>query len=478
MKDVLRPCYLNVHSNQHTSEWITSKAGLYASSKTTSKPLVEKYWSVENPNDTVCRVYDPCLRRDGRVLISKHLKNRTTECHLRNVEFTDFDSISNQRLHSTSHLTLLGAYEMQRHIPHFLTDILPAIFATELIWSLFPHESKRLLCLTSTSAIPDCYAGRSQFLETESLAIRVHDSVLKFKKSHWIPSVISMLRGRPWMFSTESIFPKHDKRNLHCFDSIILFGNARYKLENKEWFAGKNAFFWKNKLVRSGQSRFEELERNEMDKLKNESHKIRIVVVDRLPSSKRHISNIHDVVSLIKSIGMTRTIPNIALVVTVVHFENMTFTEQVNSMQSADIIIGTHGAGLSNIIFAKVGTPLIEIYPFMYYAGPFYAVAKAFSLNYRSVVAYPDTTAYMGCITSFQKEGNINESIANSAKRIWENGLERRRRYGEETEGVPRWPLPEGFYLRFCVREQQLHVNISHIKEYIYQGIQHAAHTV
>lgn len=436
--------------------------------------VVERYWSVENPNETVCKIPRACLRRDGKIIVDQRLQNITKQCHLRNVEFMDTISMDKSITSSTSQLTLVGSYEMQRHIPHFLGDVLPAIFAVEIIWSKFPHHSKRVVCSTPSEPNLNCDTGALQSIENEQLTIRVHDSVLKFKNTHWIPSLISMLQGSPSMFSSQSLFSDNENYSFSCFSSIITFGNSRFRLQNKEWFGDKNSFFWENKLVRSGLTRFEEIRKMEMETVKKQRCKIRAVIVDRLPSSKRHITNLVELVNLIQSLKEHENDDRYSLDIETVYFEKMTFTEQVISMETANLIIGTHGAGLSNIIFAKMGTPLIEIHPFMYYAGPFYAVAEAFSLNYTSIVAYPDTMAYMDCLRLFRKQQKINSTFVEAAIKIWENGLETLRLYGNETIGIPHWALPEGFYLRYCVREQQLLVNLTQIINYIAEGIKYA----
>ncbi|MEO1653524.1 MAG: glycosyltransferase family 61 protein, partial [Bacteroidota bacterium] len=44
-----------------------------------------------------------------------------------------------------------------------------------------------------------------------------------------------------------------------------------------------------------------------------------------------------------------------------VHFERMPFREQVNLMQESKWVIGPHGAGLTNLVFAQPGTKVIEL---------------------------------------------------------------------------------------------------------------------
>lgn len=70
--------------------------------------------------------------------------------------------------------------------------------------------------------------------------------------------------------------------------------------------------------------------------------------------NKRNIRNLFDLRDELK-----RRFPQEKWIV----FDSMPFEETVKTFQRAKIIIGAHGAGLSNMIFAPKGTPIIEISP-------------------------------------------------------------------------------------------------------------------
>lgn len=44
--------------------------------------------------------------------------------------------------------------------------------------------------------------------------------------------------------------------------------------------------------------------------------------------------------------------------------EQMSFRDQMSAFHGADIIVGTHGAGLANMLFAKAGSVVVELNPF------------------------------------------------------------------------------------------------------------------
>ena len=99
---------------------------------------------------------------------------------------------------------------------------------------------------------------------------------------------------------------------------------------------------------------------------------IDVIINDRL-SRCRHIVNLLDLSGAISSLNLSHR---------VIHFENMTFAEQVSSLRFTRVLISIHGAGLSNIIFLQPGSTVIELmHPLM--SAPFYRSLSLYaSLNY------------------------------------------------------------------------------------------------
>lgn len=79
----------------------------------------------------------------------------------------------------------------------------------------------------------------------------------------------------------------------------------------------------------------------------------KVIVLIYRKEKKRHISNFDEIYS-----GLQIKFPNEKIVI----FDSLPFQEMVDLFQSAKLIIGAHGAGFSNMIFANK-TPIIEIFP-------------------------------------------------------------------------------------------------------------------
>ena len=99
---------------------------------------------------------------------------------------------------------------------------------------------------------------------------------------------------------------------------------------------------------------------------------IDVIINERL-SRCRHIVNLLDLSGAISSLNLSHR---------VIHFENMTFAEQVSSLRFTRVLVSMHGAGLSNIIFLQPGSTVIELmHPLM--SAPFYRFLSYYaSLNY------------------------------------------------------------------------------------------------
>jgi capsular polysaccharide biosynthesis protein len=66
----------------------------------------------------------------------------------------------------------------------------------------------------------------------------------------------------------------------------------------------------------------------------------------------------------------------------VVSLSGMSFADQVRLFDEAEIIVGPHGAGFTNAVFAQPGTTLIELFSPSYINGCFWALANACGHRY------------------------------------------------------------------------------------------------
>jgi len=71
----------------------------------------------------------------------------------------------------------------------------------------------------------------------------------------------------------------------------------------------------------------------------------------------------------------------------IVQLEKIPVAEQLSLFRNAECVVGTHGAGLTNIAMCEPGTKVIEILPQFYATQAFWKLARALNLDYDTVVA-------------------------------------------------------------------------------------------
>ncbi|GFO68017.1 hypothetical protein GMLC_15960 [Geomonas limicola] len=72
--------------------------------------------------------------------------------------------------------------------------------------------------------------------------------------------------------------------------------------------------------------------------------------------------------------------------VTVLHCEEMTLPEQVRTFQRARMVIGTHGAGLSNLVWCESPCRVVEIFPHNYILDCFAWLSFSLGFDYHHVI--------------------------------------------------------------------------------------------
>ena len=98
-------------------------------------------------------------------------------------------------------------------------------------------------------------------------------------------------------------------------------------------------------------------------------------------TSKRTMLNRETVLKLIPSIP---TFPGITVKVTSVIQGKLSFLEQVRNMRESRVLVGMHGADLTNCMFLPVGSVVIEINPLNWYDSRFVRMCETAGVHYLS----------------------------------------------------------------------------------------------
>lgn len=95
--------------------------------------------------------------------------------------------------------------------------------------------------------------------------------------------------------------------------------------------------------------------------------------------SRRSFSNELEIENYFREIGFA-----------VVHLESMSFLEQTHLFSHAEIVVGAHGAGLSNTVFCSPGTHVVELAPTRQAIQCFEVISEILGLTYRRVLIDSD----------------------------------------------------------------------------------------
>lgn len=457
---------------------------------------LDLFWSKDNAHIRACRLNNVCIRSDGTILMDKGLKLHSTQlkqCQVGSHEYFKDSMAEFNENDATSKINLFGSSPARYHIPHFLSDVLPVLYISELIYPTKHHESRRYDCMlpnqyhpTKCPSIYEHHSSQGMSDETKHVfGLFVEDRVMSMKVSDWVPQFTGLLSNSPILISKESVLAEKvlskvdeegdaNPRTTHkvefklrdkaCFNSIISFPKYPYILKNSmEWMSEEgNNMFSDHGLTRASVIRNVDDSKGQPYNEKNKC-KLNIVLMNRKGwikknglSSGRDLMNIDDVRERIltdsKKSFMT---PNVITTL----FEEMPFSEQVEAMQKADILVGVHGAGLSNMVFARRDTPLIEIFPFTYYAGPFGGLSYSLHILYSSVISSPDTKTFLECIDFWATKKNDTE-ISNYAKRLWVEALKKSKLEGDQDHlRTHAMSDPYGTFMKMCSRTQRLTVD-------------------
>jgi glycoprotein 2-beta-D-xylosyltransferase len=89
----------------------------------------------------------------------------------------------------------------------------------------------------------------------------------------------------------------------------------------------------------------------------------KIVIIDRVPYISHPRSKPHRAERTVNNMNelpaRLRKLPNVESV-SVVHFEELTFKQQLKAVREAHILIGNHGAGLTHMVFMSDGSHVVE----------------------------------------------------------------------------------------------------------------------
>jgi len=107
------------------------------------------------------------------------------------------------------------------------------------------------------------------------------------------------------------------------------------------------------------------------------------IYISRYKDAERRILNEDAVMTILQKFGFERY-----------YLIGMSVADQVNLFNGADVILSPHGAALTNLLWAKKGTKVLEIQNEKYFNHVFHQISMAVGLHYSTIILPDMTTDY------------------------------------------------------------------------------------
>ncbi|CAN8062908.1 unnamed protein product [Agarophyton chilense] len=415
---------------------------------------------------SLCRIFGAAKQRDGTLFLPnwmrKHEDILTTHCGIKNgmYVFETHSKAQLQRDHSSGKTLfdetfadqdLFSLHTPRHHMPHFLSDIIPPLVATEVILGS-GREALPFKCVSRTGRSNSPFSPNFMYDVNPILFLDL-ETVSK-PPTNWVPSLARFFAHPkigfhmvPDITSDHSSELRGRDRPLF-FRSIMLTNINPYEPYGLFGADGKNRVFTVNGISR-------EPTWTSKGMLKRPCE-VSVTVLTR----KGHRALL-ELDELQKVINARFTEQGLDLNFKVVDFTDSCFEDQVRIMQRTNVLIASHGAGNTNIVFLKPGGTVIEVFPFSYKAGPFDGFAKIFGIEYKTAMSAPQTSVFKGCLRRKEKNSAIMKEVFDKWDKAveedkftpWIHRLEFEKEFGEPGKS-------EGMTTRICARKQQLKFNI------------------
>jgi len=167
-------------------------------------------------------------------------------------------------------------------------------------------------------------------------------------------------------------------------------------------------------------------------------------------------------------------------------FEGAPFGAQAAAMAATDVLVGAHGAGLTNAALLRVNSTLVEVFPFAFDAQPFKSLAPALSVRHDASFAAPRVAEFRACLAAYAADAPAGD-VECHARQVEEygaaaaewaavaaaaaaagGGMAADEASAARAAAARRWklyaPHNECFRSFYCVREQSLEMDVHAVR--------------
>lgn len=367
--------------------------------------FVEIY-EYEAPTTPICRFHRACVTHDGQLALSEEMavfhKEIMNRCGLENSEkwpggplyglrqvggqvevarmdHDDFITFEANFVRQTDLLSTVlspvSEHELPSHIPNFVYQLVPWLFAAERLRVSLLKDS----ITKSKTTFPQSHPNMSpELIPTLRLRPSMFKELQGSRKRIWTVSFLKRMN------SIGFVLEPVPSARLSCYRSIVVQRNTIKTLPVGQFSAGE---FSKRALA-------------DLQIKANDRKWISIGIFQRANRRTRRFANAQELKTALSRFFGSKKVQN---KVEIFSMENGTsFEFQVKKMQSLDVLISSYGAGMANALFMRPGTFVIEVVPFGE-PGNHGHFANASGVHHTALYAKPDTVSVEKCIDQLTK---------------------------------------------------------------------------
>ena len=187
---------------------------------------------------------------------------------------------------------------------------------------------------------------------------------------HWLIDTLPKIIYLNKKFKNNILFLPNELKKKFVISSLKKFRIKFFFLKKKKNFKFKNLIYVGN-LYPSGNPRMKVIKKLR-EKLTFKANNLNKIYVSRNKSERRKISNEKELLTVLKKYNFKT-----------LYLDNMSFEKQIKIFSKAKYVVGLHGAGLSNIVWMKNKSHLIELRPEKdLYLNCYFNLSNLLNINY------------------------------------------------------------------------------------------------
>lgn len=416
----------------------------------------------------ICRILNACIAPDGILHLpawmQRHDNLISFHCGLSAVDFSLPDTFPPPPLYPVD---LVGISAPHPSMPRFIRDFFPTAVSFDLIYG--DHQISKA-CYSRKGS--NCDEGFPALLDSLRAAVVLPHRLRDFdEKKSWAREFVKLMKppsspGRqPTIIYDDSLH--HPDADMTCFKSAF-FTRGPFNshvvmpdhLRNIHFLVAQNV----NKTAREFQlpETVEGFPDRRSCRLNVTLTNRRLIEGAHNRLVGRYVVNIPELNDAI--LKQAQRIPGLILSVDILTLEGHSLRWQINAMQKTDIWVAGHGPLLTNMLFLRENSSVIEMQPFSYYPQTFEDMAaKLANVKYDRYIAHPDLEAFDACVRqmyppshpSFLRAMHILDRFTSAAVKYKES---------DSTHSVVLHQLsdPDLHGVKMCAQMQRLDTDASH----------------